>query len=258
MSGKWNLWALVFLGLIGLALQAPLQAQEVQSQPTQVDIRIWNPTLSGEIQTPSQTGIQLQDDLGLRPSTGIVITAKVKSSEKTAYGFQYETIEHNNSRTLSRNITYEGVTFNANTSVSANLRYAGYEGIYYRTLTKSEKGELNFVGSIKYIVFSSSLKGVNDTTAAKDISVPLPTIGLEGKASVGQNAEVFGRIAGLDFKMGGTRASVLDLYGGARIKIQDWKAGLAYRYETIRLIDQNGSKGEIKESGPEFVLSKEF
>ena len=194
------------------------------------------------------TNIDMKQDLNFDNSANVTAELTINLGN-TGISFAYMPLSFSGAGVLPRNITFNGQNYAANTTVSSELQADVFDFGYTYYLVNMDdlpsRFQLGIETAVKTIQAKASMTSAGLTTA-KNITVPIPTMGLRGRVALADFVGIAARVGYLgyagnsftdfDAQVEFSPLPTMGIYGG-------------YRYIKLK-IDTNGVLADTSFKGP--------
>jgi hypothetical protein len=231
-----------------------------QGHVVEAGVRFWKPSPELVLSTGGLTGVGLEnvdfvEDFGLEDETFRQFKASIGRNHKfriSKVSFHYDA-----EATIQKTIVFQGQVFTVGAPASTDIKWDLWTFGYEWDFISRDGGFLGLVADLKYnkvvaSIESPALASVADT----DVTAPIPTIGLIGRAYLGSAGSITTEFTGLSLSRDNDgdpfegKFYDFDIYGTIHLGGQ---LGIEIGYRSVDahyLVD--GDSGDLKMKGPYF------
>jgi hypothetical protein len=267
MKGLKLLLCIALAGLFLWTALTPAFADEAKYPKYDFSLGVWQTGFDGGIGSNGTSG-SLKDDLLLPDQSPMTLGFTWSLNPKNNIKLGYTNFNQSATSTLTRAFVIKGdnsavtpylVGNKVNTTLKINFLDVDWE----HSCWKGDTAEAGFVLGIKNTSITSSINVQAGTTTVNPSevsgSVPIPQIGLFGKAKLGEKMNGYARLAGLALKSGGTQGEMMDYRAGISYDFNKQVGCLLdYRYLKTIIKDNNSNEVWLRYAGPSLSLNYKF
>lgn len=243
---------LVILGVAGL-LAGPAGGQERQRPRSGVLFGAFITDRVADVQLDSDDGrgtnLDLENDLGIEPDIDVGRVGGYHwFNNRHRFDGAYFDLSRDGGRHLSETITFDGETFNVDTDLSANIDFEVIKADYTFAALTRPTGFLGVTGGLYVAETSFSLAAGTGAAATKNVTAPLPVLGLRGEYAITRRLTVGGAVQWFKLESDDFEGRLTDFYLGADYRItRRFAIGLAYNDVSldVEAEDRIGLNGTI-------------
>ncbi|NOT26032.1 MAG: hypothetical protein HOP16_08000 [Acidobacteria bacterium] len=232
-----------------------------QGQIVEAGLRYWKPSPEIVLSTGGLTALGLGDvdfvnEFGFEDERFRELRATIGRGHK--FRLRKVTFEYNEETTIQRTIVFQGRPLTVGTQATGDVKWDLWTFGYEWDFISRSGGFLGFVTDLKYNKVTASIESPMLTSAATtDVTAPVPTIGVIGRANLGTYGSITSEFTGLSLKRGTDSDDPFegkfydfDIYGTINL---GRNAGIEVGYRSIDvhyLVDDDS--GDLKMKGPYF------
>lgn len=194
--------------------------------------------------------IDLEDDLGLEPSTTVArIGGYWWLNERHRFDGAYFDLSRSASKRLQETIDFGDQTFVLDTVVAVSSDLTVVKADYTYAMLVKDRGYLGITGGLYVSQTTLEITAGNfGASEEQDVTAPLPVFGLRGDYALGDHVTLRGAVQIFDYEVDRVDGRLTDFYFGADYAIGDhWAVGLAWN-EVSMNITAESDRGHLEGS----------
>jgi len=254
-----NTFAAGALLLCTLVLASPTTVS-AQGHIVEAGVRFWKPSPEFVLSTDGLTGVGLDnvdfvEEFGLEKKTFREFRATVGRSHK--FRFSKVSFNYEAEANIQKTIVFQGRVFTVGAPATTDVKWDLWTFGYEWDFISRDGGFLGLVTDLKYNKVVASIESsALASVAATDVTAPVPTIGLIGRAYLGSNGSITTEFTGLSVSRKNEDTQFegkfydFDIYGTIHLGPN---LGVEVGYRSVDahyLVD--GDSGDLKMKGPYF------
>lgn len=238
-----------------LAAPRPVAAQ---GHLLEVGLRYWKPSPELVLSTEGLMGVGIGNvdfvqEFGIEDKSFPEFRASIGRSHK--FRFSKVSFDYSAEAAIERTIVFQGRTFTVGAPATADIKWDLWTFGYEWDFISRDGGFLGFVTDLKYNKVVASIESpALASIAATDVTAPIPTIGLIGRAYLGSAGSITTEFTGLSLSRKNDDTQFegkfydFDIYGTIHLG-RHLGAQVGYRSVDVHyLVD--GDLGDLKMKGP--------
>ena len=257
----------VAAALLACALVISSRDAAAQGQIVEAGMRFWKPSPEIVLSTGGLTNLGLGDvdfvdEFGFEDERFRELRATIGRNHK--FRIRKVTFEYNEEATIQRTIVFQGRPLTVGAQATGDVKWDLWSFGYQWDFISRPGGFLGLVTDLKYNKVTASIESPALASAATtDVTAPVPTIGVTGRANLGTYGSVTAEFTGLSLKRGEDsddpfegKFTDFDIYGTINL---GRNVGIEVGYRSIDvhyLVDDDS--GDLSMKGPYFGGSVRF
>ena len=239
-------------------LAAPAQAQVLPAEDHIVELGVmfWKPSPELTLSTDALAGtgiseVDFVEEFGIEDKMFPEFRAAIGRNHK--FRLSYVKFDYAEDATIRRTFTFQGRTFTVGAPATADIKWDLWKFGYEWDFISRERGFLGAVVDVKYNKIDASVDSpVLRSTAATDVTAPVPTIGVIGRGYILPMVAITGEFSGISINRDDFEAKFFDfdIYGTVSFG-RNLGAQAGYRSVDVHYLSDEDT-GDLKMKGPYF------
>jgi hypothetical protein len=239
-----------------LTSRADAQVLPAEDHVVEVGVMFWKPTPELTLSTDALAGssiseVDFVEEFGIEDKYFPEFRATVGRSHKLRVS--YVNFKYAEDATIQRTFTFQGRTFTIGAPATTDIDWRLWKFGYQWDFISRERGTFGVIADLKYNQIDASVDSpVLRSSASTDVTAPVPTIGVAGRAYVAPMVSIGGEFSGLKLERDEFDVKFFDFDINGIVSFGRFLgAQVGYRSITAEyIVDEDF--GDLKMKGPYF------